>query len=182
MRFVETGLEGARFVELEVHRDERGAFARTWCAEEFAAAGIDLGLVQCNISHNPAAGTLRGLHFQRPPHGEPKLVQCVRGRIFDVAVDLRRSSPSFGKWAGAELSADSDRLFYIPAGCAHGFLTLEPDSDVLYYMGAPFVSGAGAGVRWDDPAFAIAWPGVPQLISDRDAHYPDFDPDRDGLA
>src|SRR5690349_16442003 len=116
MRFVDAGLEGARFVELEVHRDERGGFARTWCAEEFAAAGIDLTVVQANISRNPAAGTLRGMHFQRPPYGEPKLVQCVRGRIFDVAVDLRRASPTFGKWAGTELSADQDRLFYIPAG------------------------------------------------------------------
>ena len=182
MRLIESDVTGAFVVELALHHDERGAFARTYCRKAFAEAGIDFVPLQCNISRNPRAGTLRGMHYQMAPHGEAKLVQCVRGRIFDVAVDLRSDSPSFGNWAGLELSADGDQLFYIPSGCAHGFLTLEPETDVLYYMGAPFVPGAGAGVRWDDPAFAVAWPAKPLVISERDATYPDFGGDAGGAA
>ncbi len=181
MRLVPAGLDGAYFVDLAVARDDRGSFARTYCRDAFRDAGIDFEPVQCNLSRNPAAGTLRGMHYQRPPHGEAKLVQCVRGRIFDVAVDLRRASPTFGAAVGVELAADGDRLFYIPEGCAHGFLTRAADSDILYYMGKAHAPGTGAGVRWDDPAFAIPWPEPPRLISDRDASYPDFDPAADGL-
>ena len=123
----------------------------------------------------PKAGTLRGLHFQAPPHEEAKLIQCVRGRVFDVAVDLRRHAPSFRRSVCTELSADGNRLFLIPKGCAHGFLTLEDNSDILYYMGDAFVPGVGQGVRWNDPAFEIPWPAAPRLISERDAAYPDFD-------
>lgn len=174
MRFLSTSIDGAFIVELDGQADDRGRFSRIFCGAEFTRAGIDFAPVQINLSHNPAAGTLRGMHSQASPHEEAKLVHCVRGRIFDVAVDLRPASPSFGRNFGVELAADADRLFYIPPGCAHGFLTREPHSDVVYYMGASFVPGVGIGVRWNDPAFGIAWPDVPAMISDRDAQYPDF--------
>ena len=131
-------------------------------------------MVQANLSSNGPLSVLRGLHAQRAPFAEPKLVQCVRGAIFDVAVDLRPESPTRGRTAAVELAAGADRLFFIPAGCAHGFLTLAAGSDVLYYMGASYVPDAGIGVRWDDPAFAIDWPAAPAVISERDAGYPDF--------
>jgi dTDP-4-dehydrorhamnose 3,5-epimerase len=174
MRFVSTSVDGARIVELEGHSDTRGYFARTFCEEEFAKAGIAVRIVQTNISRNPRAYTLRGMHYQAEPHGEPKLVQCVRGCIYDVAVDVRPESPTYRKWSAVELSAENNRLFYIPPGCAHGFLTLEADSDIVYLMGAAFAAGSGRGVRWDDPAFAIDWPAVPEEMSQRDADYPDF--------
>jgi dTDP-4-dehydrorhamnose 3,5-epimerase len=175
MRFVPTSVDGAKIVELDGHSDARGYFARTFCEEEFAKAGIAMRIVQTNISRNPRARTLRGMHYQAEPHGEPKLVQCVRGRIYDVAVDLRPLSPTYRKWAAVELSPENNRLFYIPPGCAHGFLTLEPDSDIVYLMGAVFVAGSGRGVRWDDPAFAVEWPAAPDEISERDAGYSTFD-------
>ena len=174
MRFVPTAVEGAFIVELEPQIDDRGSFARTFCETEFAAAGIDFRPVQLNLSRNPRGNTLRGLHLQNDPHGEAKLVQCVRGQIFDVAVDLRPASPTFRAHATVELDANEDWLFYIPQGCAHGFLTLAADSDVLYHMGTAFVPGVARGVRWDDPAFDIAWPVRPKVISDRDASWPDF--------
>ena len=172
MRFEPLAVAGAYRVLLDPHNDARGGFARTFCVDEFAAAGIDFAPVQCNLSRNPAKGTLRGMHFQTPPHTEAKMVQCVRGSIFDAIVDLRRESPSFGKAAWAELTAANDTLLYVPAGCAHGFLTTAPDSDVFYYMGSRFVPGADAGLRWDDPALGIPWPGTPSVISERDAGYP----------
>jgi dTDP-4-dehydrorhamnose 3,5-epimerase len=175
MRFLDTAVEGAKVVELECHSDARGHFARIFCEEEFAKAGIAVRMVQANISHNLERGTLRGLHYQAAPYGEPKIVQCVRGRIFDVAVDLRPTSPSFRRWTGVELSPEANRIFYIPSGSAHGFLTLEPDSDIVYLMGATFVSGSGRGVRWNDPAFGIAWPDKPAVISERDSNYAGFD-------
>lgn len=174
MRFVATAIDGAFIVELDGQTDNRGRFSRLFCGTEFSAAGVDFAPVQVNLSRNPAKGTLRGMHSQAAPHEEAKLVHCVRGRIFDVAIDLRPNSPSFGSHVGVDLAADGDRLFFIPPGCAHGFLTREPDSDVLYYMGTAFVPGVGTGVRWNDPAFGIAWPDVPTLMSDRDAGYPDF--------
>jgi dTDP-4-dehydrorhamnose 3,5-epimerase len=172
MRFDPVSVVGAYVVHLEPQMDERGAFARTYCAEEFRRAGIDLAPVQCNLSRNRRARTLRGMHFQRPPHEEAKLVQCVKGRVFDAIVDLRRGSPSFGKASWAELSDENDRMFYIPPGCAHGFLTIEPNSDLVYYMGSSFVAGAGEGLRWNDPSIDIPWPASPELISERDANYP----------
>lgn len=174
MRFVPTAIAGAFCVEMEPVRDDRGSFARSFCEAEFAAAGIDFRAVQMNLSRNPRARTLRGLHGQQAPYAEAKLVQCVRGRLFDVAVDLRPESPSFRRSVGIELSADGDAMFFIPPGCVHGFLTLEPDSDVLYHMGTAFVPGVGFGVRWNEPAFAIDWPAAPAVISDRDAQYPDY--------
>ena len=174
MRFVSTEVDGAMVVEFEGHADSRGYFARTFCEEEFARAGIAIRIVQTNISRNPERLTLRGMHYQAEPHGEPKIVQCVRGRIFDVAVDLRPHSPTFRRWAGVELGPENNRVFYIPAGCAHGFLTLEADSDIVYLMGAPFVPGSGRGVRWNDPAFGIAWPEKPVEMSGRDGQFAEF--------
>jgi dTDP-4-dehydrorhamnose 3,5-epimerase len=174
VRFESTAIDGAFFVELDAHQDERGLFARTFCEQDFAQAGIDMRVVQTNVSRNPMAGTLRGMHYQAPPHEEPKLIQCVRGRIFDVAIDLRRSTPSSRRLVCTELSADDNRLFFIPPGCAHGFLTLEHNSDVFYYMGAAFVPDAARGVRWNDPAFEIPWPKTPSLVSSRDAKYADY--------
>lgn len=174
MRFVPTEIAGAMILELEAHRDDRGFFARSFCEKEFSNAGIPMRVFQANLSRNPKSRTLRGIHFQVSPHDEPKLVQCVRGRMWDVAVDLRQTSPTYGRWVGVDLSPQSERLFYIPPGCGHGFITLEDETDVLYMMGAPFVPGAGRGIRWDDPAFKIAWPVPPAIISERDASYPTF--------
>lgn len=176
MRFIETPLAGAWLIELELLGDERGWFARSFDEEEFAAHGLNPKVVQCNASFNEQRDTLRGMHYQAAPHGESKLVRCVRGAIFDVAVDLREDSATFCSWHGVELSAENRLAFYIPAGLAHGFQTLEEDCEVLYMMGAPYVAESARGVRWDDPAFAIEWP-EPQdqrTISARDASYPDF--------
>jgi dTDP-4-dehydrorhamnose 3,5-epimerase len=174
MRFENVPVDGAFVVHLDERRDERGSFARTYCVDEFTDAGIDFAPVQCNLSRNTAAGTLRGMHFQAPPHEEAKLVQCVQGALFDAIIDVRPGSPTFGRTASLTLDADDGRLLYIPPGCAHGFLTLAPDTAILYYMGSRFVAGADRGIRWDDPALAIPWPGAPAVISDRDASYPTF--------
>lgn len=152
--------------------DARGSFARTFCRADLAAAGIPFTVEQANLSRNPVRGTLRGLHFQAEPHGEPKIVSCVRGRIWDVAVDIRPGSPTYGRWRGFELSPESACAVHIPQGFAQGFLTLEPDSEVHYLMGAPYVPEAGMGIRWDDPDLAIAWPEPPALLSARDAALP----------
>jgi dTDP-4-dehydrorhamnose 3,5-epimerase len=175
MRFAETAIAGVVVVDIEPHEDERGAFARLQCPDEFAAAGHAFQPLQTSLSRNPHVGTLRGMHYQPAPHGETKLVRVVRGRIFDVAVDLRPGSATYLRWTAAELSADNARALLIPEGVAHGFLTLEPASDVLYQISPAFEAGHEAGVRWDDPAFAIDWPAQPQLISPRDATYPDHE-------
>jgi dTDP-4-dehydrorhamnose 3,5-epimerase len=174
MRFSETAIEGVVVVDVEPRGDERGSFARLQCPEEFAAAGHPFAPAQTSLSRNPQTGTLRGMHYQPAPHAETKLVRAVRGRMFDVALDLRAASPTYRRWVSAELSADSARALLVPEGVAHGFLTLEPDTDVLYQISPAFQPGHEAGVRWDDPAFAIAWPAPPALISPRDATYPDF--------
>ncbi len=173
MRFAPTAIEGVVVVDVEAHADDRGSFARLQCPDEFAAAGHPFTPAQTSLSRNPRAGTLRGMHYQPAPYGETKLVRTVRGRMFDVALDLRPGSRTLRQWFGIELSADSARALLIPQGVAHGFLTLEPDTDVLYQISPKFEAGHEAGVRWDDPAFAIAWPRAPALISDRDATYPD---------
>jgi dTDP-4-dehydrorhamnose 3,5-epimerase len=174
MRFSETEIPGVMVVEIDPHTDDRGAFARLHCPDEFAAAGHPFVPVQTSLSRNLRAGTLRGMHYQPAPHGETKLVRCVRGRIFDVAVDLRTDSPTHRRWSGTELSAENARALLIPEGVAHGFITLEPDTDVLYQISPAFQPGHEAGVRWDDPAFAIRWPLPPQVISSRDAAYADY--------
>ncbi|MFN3573339.1 MAG: dTDP-4-dehydrorhamnose 3,5-epimerase family protein [Phenylobacterium sp.] len=174
MRFSPTEVAGVMRVEIEPVQDARGAFARLHCPEEFAAAGIPFAPAQTSLSRNAAAFTLRGMHYQPAPHGETKLVRAVRGRVFDVALDLRPDSPTYLKWTGAVLDADEGQALFIPEGVAHGFLTLLPDTDVLYQIAPMFEPGHGAGVRWNDPAFAIRWPAPPEVISERDAAYPDF--------
>ena len=173
MRFAETAIAGVMVVDIEPREDERGSFARLQCPDEFVAAGHRFAPAQTSLSRNPHKGTLRGMHYQPAPHAETKLVRVVRGRIFDVALDLRPTSATFSRWIAEELSADNSRALLIPEGVAHGFLTLEPDTDLLYQISPAFQPGHEAGVRWDDPAFAIAWPAAPALISPRDATYPD---------
>jgi dTDP-4-dehydrorhamnose 3,5-epimerase len=178
MRFVDTPIAGVYVVELERFEDERGFFARAWCRDELTAAGLTADLAQCSLSRNTVAGTLRGMHYQRSPHEEAKLVRCTRGAIFDVALDLRPRSATHGRWFAAELDAASGRALYIPEGCGHGFQTLVDDTDVFYAISAPYAPEAAAGVRWDDPAFGIAWPGAPRrTISDRDLAWPDYRPE-----
>jgi dTDP-4-dehydrorhamnose 3,5-epimerase len=160
-------------VDIEPRSDERGAFARLQCPDEFAAAGHPFTPAQTSLSRNPHAFTLRGMHYQPAPHAEVKLVRVVRGRIFDVAIDLRPESPTYRKWTAAELSAENGRAVLISEGLAHGFLTLEADTDVLYQISPRFAPGREAGVRWDDPVFGITWPEPPALVSARDAAYPD---------
>jgi dTDP-4-dehydrorhamnose 3,5-epimerase len=176
MRFTETKVAGAYLVEPEQLADERGFFARTWCAEEFADHGLNPRLAQANISFNHRKGTLRGMHYQAEPHAEAKLVRCTRGAIFDVAVDLRPGSPTHRAWYGVELSADNRAMLYVPEGCAHGFLTLADATEVAYQMSAPFAPEAARGVRFDDPAFGIEWPGEVLVINERDRGYPDVGP------
>ena len=175
MRLAETPLTGVWLVEPDRIEDERGYFARTYDAALFTERGLRPVGVQCNTSFNARAGTLRGMHLQIAPHGEPKLIRCTRGAIFDVVVDLRPGSPSHGAWHGAELSADNGRALYVPEGLAHGFQSLCDASEVLYMMGHEYVADAAAGVRWDDPAFAIDWPPADaRIISERDQAYPDY--------
>jgi dTDP-4-dehydrorhamnose 3,5-epimerase len=176
MRFIETPLEGVALIELEPFSDERGSFSRVFCDDEFTRAGIAMHVRQANLSRNPHALTLRGLHYQKAPHGESKLVQCIHGRIFDVAVDLRPHSPSYQRWFGTELAPDLRRMLFIPDGCAHGFLTLEDASDVIYLVDQPYNPVAERGVRWNDPTFDIAWPATPRILSSRDGSHPDFGP------
>jgi dTDP-4-dehydrorhamnose 3,5-epimerase len=176
MRFIQTPLPGTWVIELQTLGDERGWFARTFDADEFLARRLNPAVAQCNASFNARRGTLRGMHYQAEPHGESKLVRCVRGAIFDVAVELRPDSPAFCRWHGVELSADNRLALYIPAGMAHGFQTLTDDCEVLYQMGHRHVPDAARGVRWDDPAFGIEWPPTPaRTISAKDRRYPDFD-------
>jgi len=169
-----TALAGVMVVTPVVHADERGLFARTYDAAAFAAAGLPTHWPQCNTSSNSRKGTLRGLHYQAEPRPDPKLVRCTRGRIFDVVVDLRKNSASFRRWTGVELSEHNRDALAIPAGCAHGFLTLEDDCEVFYMMGEVYVPELARGVRWNDPAFAIRWPAEPTVIAERDATWPDF--------
>jgi dTDP-4-dehydrorhamnose 3,5-epimerase len=174
MRFSPTEIPGVVVVDVEPRSDERGSFARLHCPDEFAAAGVAFTPAQTSLSRNPRAGSLRGLHYQPAPYAETKLVRCVRGRIFDVVVDLRADSPTHRRWVAAELSAENARALLAPEGVAHGFLTLEPDSDVLYQISPAYQPGHERGVRWDDPAFGIVWPSAPVVISPRDAAYPDY--------
>ena len=173
--FEETDVDGAFVVAPEPREDERGLFARTVDAEELRERGLSSEWVQCSTSFNRRAGTLRGLHFQIAPHEETKLVRCTRGAVFDVVVDLRPASPTRHRWAGAELSADNRLALYSPRGCAHGFLTLTDQAEVLYMMDAPHFAQAARGVRWNDPAFGVVWPvaGLELTMSERDRTYPD---------
>ena len=176
MRFSELPIIGAWRIEVEPHADNRGEFARTFCAEEFAQHGLATVMCQTSVSSNHKRGTLRGMHLRAERDGEAKLIRCTRGKVYDVVLDLRPASKSFKKWAAVELSEDKGNAIYIPPGCAHGFITLTDDAQLFYMMSAPFKAGAEHGVRWDDPAFAISWPLAPIVISDRDAQYPNYQP------
>ena len=175
MIFVETKLKGAFVIELERIDDERGFFARTFCVNEFKGRGLNPGLAQCSISFNGKAGTLRGMHYQLPPHVECKLVRCTMGAIFDVIVDLRPESKTFRQWIAIELSAENRRSIYVPEGIAHGFQTLTNNSEVFYQISEFHHPECARGVRWDDEAFGIKWPSTEKpTISERDSHYPDY--------
>ncbi|WP_020592690.1 dTDP-4-dehydrorhamnose 3,5-epimerase family protein [Kiloniella laminariae] len=174
MKFLSTDIKGLFLCELEPISDERGFFSRAFCGKEFSEKATDFTVSQINLSGNVNRGTLRGLHYQGVPVPDPKVVRCIRGAVWDVVVDLRQNSPSYLKWIGAELTADNRKAFVIPGGCAHGFLTLEDNSELLYLMGADFVPELARGQRWDDPAFGIEWPEKPLVISERDANYPDY--------
>lgn len=163
-------------VETEAVEDERGLFARTWCATEFAARGLNPALSQCSVSVNRRRGTLRGMHYQAAPHGEAKLVRVTRGAIHDVALDLRPESPTFLHSFGVVLTASNHTMLYVPEGCAHGFLTLEDDTEVLYQISTAYIPEAARGVRFDDPSFEISWPDTVTVIAPRDRDYPDFSP------
>jgi dTDP-4-dehydrorhamnose 3,5-epimerase len=172
--FTEMKLKGVFLIEPELLYDERGFFARTCCEREFAAQGLECRWVQSNISFNRKKGTLRGLHYQMPPYGEVKLIRCTLGAIFDVIVDLRQDSPAFRQHVAVVLSARNRRMLYVPKGCAHGFQTLEDETEVFYQMSEFHVQEYAAGVRWDDPAFSIQWPDDERTISQRDRSYADY--------
>jgi dTDP-4-dehydrorhamnose 3,5-epimerase len=174
MLFTETPLAGAFIIDIVALEDERGFFARTWSADELTKRGLDTTLVQCNIAWNPLKGTLRGMHFQRAPYEEVKIVRCTRGALFDVIIDLRPSSPTFRQSTSVELTADSRRMLYVPKGFAHGYITLTDDVEAHYHVSAPYVPACADGVAWDDPAFGIAWPMAPVVISARDRGWPRF--------
>ncbi len=174
MKFTPTALAGVLRIDLEPRADERGMFARLHCPEEFAAAGIAFTPLQMNLSRNIAKHTLRGMHFQEAPYAEAKVVRVVSGSAYDVAIDLRSDSPTFGRWTAATLTAAGGEALYIPEGCAHGFLTLEAGTDVLYQMGKMYVPGQARGVRWDDPAFGVQWPAVPAVMDARDRRWEEW--------
>ena len=172
MIFRETTLPGVWVIEPEPQADERGFFARTWCAEEFEARGLTAGLAQCSVSWNRARGTVRGLHYQAPPHEEAKLVRCTRGAIHDVALDLRPASPTRHRWIAVELTGDNRRMLFVPEGVAHGFQTLADDTEVFYQISRAYHPDAQRGVRWHDPALGITWPVREAIVSARDAALP----------
>lgn len=176
MQFIETELPGAVIIEPVRLEDERGFFARTWSASEFEARGLNPRLMQCSLSFNKTKGTIRGMHYQTAPFEEAKLVRCTKGAIFDVVVDLRRSSPSLTRWTGVELTEDNRRMLYVPEGFAHGFQTLADATEVFYQISQVYSPEHARGVRWDDPAFGISWPYPLASIMERDRTYPDFQP------
>ena len=175
MKFTPTILDGAYIIDIEPMIDRRGFFARSWCAEDFKAHGLDGNLSQCSISQNNVAGTLRGMHYQGSPYEEAKLVRCTAGAIYDVIIDLRPTSPTYKTWISLELSAENRRMIYIPKGFAHGFQSLKDNSEVFYQVSEFYHPELSLNVRWNDPAFNIKWPDVDcRVISDRDLGYPDF--------
>ena len=173
MIFTETKLRGAYIIDIEPIEDDRGFFARSWCRNEFEKHELNHDLVQCNISFNKKKGTLRGIHYQTAPHEEAKLVRCTRGSLFDVIIDLRNDSKTYKKWFGAKLSAENRRMIYVPSGLAHGFQTLEDNTEVFYQMSEFYHPQCVGGVRWNDPVFAIKWPEDEPIISTNDKNFPD---------
>jgi dTDP-4-dehydrorhamnose 3,5-epimerase len=174
MKFQSTEIGGVVLITPERIPDERGFFAQTWGQDDFEAHGLRPPMVARNVSYNRQAGTLRGMHFQRAPHAEVKLVSCLAGAIYDVAIDVRPDSATCRKWVAAELRAETGAMLYIPEGFAHGYLTLEPDTTVEYLMSAYYAPEAAGGVRWDDPSFGIRWPLEPTVMNARDRTWPDF--------
>ena len=177
MLFKEIGLRGAFLIEIELHSDERGSFGRSYCSTEFQEHGLEALVLQCSVSYNRTRGTLRGMHYQEAPHEEAKLIRCSRGAMYDVIIDIRPESSTYCQWTAVELVSRPGKpstMVYAPRGFAHGFLTLEDDTEVVYQMSAFFTPNAGKGFRWNDPAFGIAWPEPVRVISDRDRNYPDF--------
>ena len=174
MRFSPLAVEGAWLLEEERAVDERGWFARTFCTDELGARGLDTRVAQRSVSFSHRRGTLRGMHWQAEPAAETKLIRCNRGGVHDVIVDLRPTSATYRRWAALELRAGDGRSLYVPEGVAHGFLTLEDDTEVDYQMSVPYAPASARGARWDDPAFGIEWPAPPTVISERDRTYPDF--------
>ena len=176
MIFTETPLPGAWLVDLEPRRDERGFFARAFCSQEFQSHGLKTEIVQANLSRNAVRGTLRGMHYQRAPFAEVKMVRCVAGAVFDAIIDLRPDSPTRLQWYGVELSHDDGRMLYVPEGFAHGYQALSDGSEVLYLVTESYAPAHEAAIRWDDPRFAIRWPVTPPLLSPKDAAHPDYVP------
>jgi len=174
VNFSPTPLAGVMVIELEPHKDERGFFARSFCREEFAAHDLEPAVAQCNVSYSPRKLTMRGMHYQAKPYAEAKLVRCTRGAVYDVVIDLRRDSSTFKRYFAIELSWQNHTMLYVPKGFAHGFLTLEPESEVFYQMSVAYQGESARGVRWNDPVFAIPWPHEPEVISERDASFPGF--------
>jgi dTDP-4-dehydrorhamnose 3,5-epimerase len=174
LSFGPTRVDGAFEIDGAKRSDDRGHFARVWCGRLFAAQGLAEGFTQVNTGVSTKAGTLRGMHYQLPPHAEVKLARCVRGAVFDVAVDLRPASPTFRRWHGCELSATNGRMLYVPEGCAHGYLTLSDDAELMYFTTAAYAPTSARGVRYDDPAFSIDWPVAVTVVSPQDAAWPDF--------
>ena len=176
MIFQEAPIPGVFVIDLEKRGDERGFFARMFCEDDFRAHGLETHFVQMNNSLSAEAGTLRGMHYQLAPSEEVKMVRCVRGALYDVVLDIRPESPTFGQHFGAELTAENRRMMYVPRGFAHGFITLEPATEALYLVSAAYAPELERGVRYNDPRFAIAWPREPASVSGKDAAHPDWDP------
>lgn len=174
MIFNKTTLKDAYIIELNKFKDERGFFARSFCAKEFEDHGIKFPVAQVNVSYNRLKQTLRGLHYQQEPHGEAKLMQCTKGSIYDVIIDMRSDSPTYMQWIGVELTQNNHRLLYVPERFAHGYLTLEDDTEVIYQVSEFYTAGAEQGIRWDDPAFNIDWPLEPKIISEKDKSWLDY--------
>jgi len=174
MIFTPTKLQGPFILEVKKIEDERGFFGRSWCKQELEAHGLNAGVVQANVSYNKVKGTLRGMHFQKAPHQETKLVRCTRGAIYDVIIDLRPDSPTYKQWIGVELTESNYRMLFVPEDFAHGFITLEDNTEVTYQVTQYYTPGAEGGIRWNDPAFNIEWPIPPVVVSGKDQAHPDF--------
>jgi len=174
MQYTPSRIAGAWIMDITPIHDARGFFAMTWLPDELRQRGMNPSLAQCNLAFNHQRGTLRGMHFQKAPHAQAKIVRCTRGALLDVVVDLRPDSPTFKQWDGIELTADNRRMLYMPEGIAHGYITLVDDTEAYYHASSPWVREAESGVRWNDPAFAIQWPMPPSVISEKDQGWPLF--------
>jgi dTDP-4-dehydrorhamnose 3,5-epimerase len=175
MKFTESKLQGAYIIDIEEFADDRGFVAYSWTARDFLERGLDKKFVEMIVSYNLRKGTLRGMHYQNQPFAQAKLVRCTSGAIYDVAIDLRHDSPTYKQWEAVELTAQNRRMFYIPEGCAHGFQTLEDQTEVFYQISNVYAPEYYGGVRWNDPAFGVAWPDADRTIIARDRDYPDFE-------